>query len=133
MAKGECAYDARQLMWMQFGALIDVQDRRILSMATAPRIPVPLDRLAEFCARSCIRRLALFGSVLRDDFGPSSDIDVLVEFEPGTRIGLIGFQGLEDELTAIFGRRVDLNTRGSLSKYFVDEVLAEARTVHVAA
>lgn len=77
--------------------------------------------------------MSLFGSVLRDDFGPESDLDVLVEFEPETRIGLIGFQRLEDELSTLLGRRVDLNTAGFLSHYFRDQVLAEARTIHVAA
>ena len=68
-----------------------------------------MDRVAEFCQRNRIRRLALFGSVLRDDFAPESDVDVLVEFEPGARVGL-AFITMQDELSEILGRRVDMNT-----------------------
>ena len=68
-----------------------------------------MDRVAEFCQRNHIRRLALFGSVLRDDFKPESDVDVLVEFEPGTRVGL-AFIAMQDELSDILGRRVDMGT-----------------------
>jgi predicted nucleotidyltransferase len=89
------------------------------------RIDIPKERIAEFCRANHIRGLALFGSVLRDDFGPNSDVDVLVEFEPGTRVGL-RFFGLEIELSEILGRKVDLNTPGFISDYFRDEVLAEA-------
>lgn len=76
-------------------------------------IPIPADQLVLFCRRHRVRRLALFGSVLRGDFRPESDVDVLVEFEPGVRIGLFGFQALENELSNIFGRKVDLNTKAS--------------------
>ena len=96
-------------------------------------IDVPKERIAEFCRRSHIRRLALFGSVLRDDFGPDSDVDVLVEFEPGTRVGLLRLAGMEMELGALLGRKVDLNTPGFLSRYFRDEVLAEAEVQYDAA
>jgi len=94
------------------------------------RIAVPLDRLADFCERHHIRRLALFGSVLRDDFTPESDVDVLVEFEAGRTPGF-AFVRMQDELSEILGRRVDLNTVNSLSKYFRDEVLAEAEELYV--
>lgn len=82
--------------------------------------------LAEFCRRHQIRKLSLFGSVLRDDFDPDrSDIDVLVEFEPGVSVGLRFFT-IERELSAMLGRKVDLNTPGFLSQYFRDQVLAES-------
>ena len=97
-----------------------------------PHIHIPKERIAEFCRRNSIRRLALFGSVLRDDFGPDSDVDVLVEFEPGTRVGL-HFFGLEIELSEILGRKVDLNTPGFLSDYFREQVLAEAEVQYDAA
>ena len=87
--------------------------------------------IAEFCRRHHVRRFALFGSILRDDFGPESDIDVLVEFQPGKTPGL-AFFGMQDELTGQFGRRVDLNTRGFLSRYFRDQVEAEALAVYEA-
>ncbi len=96
------------------------------------RIDVMHARIADFCRRHHIRRLAFFGSVLRDDFTPNSDVAVLVEFEPGKTPGL-AFFGMQDELSAILGRRVDLNTANDLSKYYRDEVLREAEPVYVAA
>ena len=96
------------------------------------RIDIPKETLADFCRRNHIRRLAFFGSVLRDDFTPESDVDVLVEFEPGTRVGL-RFFGMERELSEILGHKVDLNTPGFLSKYFRDEVIAEAEVLYDAA
>jgi predicted nucleotidyltransferase len=80
-------------------------------------------RLAEFCQRHHIRKLSFFGSVLRDDFTNDSDIDVLVEFEPDVRVGLIRFTGIELELGQLIGHKVDLNTPGFLGRYFRDEVL----------
>ena len=78
-------------------------------------------RITEFCRGRHIHRLALFGSVLREDFGPDSDIDVLVEFEPGHVPGLAFFE-IEQELSEILGRNVDLNTPGFLSPTFRDKV-----------
>jgi predicted nucleotidyltransferase len=95
-------------------------------------IDIPYDAVADFCRRHHIRRLSLFGSVLRDDFRPDSDVDVLVEFEEGKTPGL-AFFSMGDELSEILGRQVDLNTKGGLSKYFRDEVLAEAQQLYVAA
>jgi len=92
----------------------------------AARIAVPHERIAEFCRRHRIRRLSFFGSVLRDDFTPESDVDVLVEFEPDVRVGLIALGGMEVELSGILGREVDLSTEGCLSPYFREEVLREA-------
>lgn len=88
-------------------------------------VQIPAESVAEFCQRNGIRRLSLFGSILREDFRPDSDVDVLVEFEPGVRVGLRFFT-IERELSELFGRKVDLNTPGFLSKYFREEVLAEA-------
>ena len=88
-------------------------------------LEIPKVQVAEFCRRHRIRRLALFGSVLRDDFRPESDVDVLVEFEPGTKVGL-RFFAIERELSDLLGRKVDLNTPGFLSKYFREDVLREA-------
>ena len=92
-------------------------------------IAIPGEALGNFCRRRHIRKLALFGSVLRDDFGPESDIDVVVEYEPGHIPGL-AFIDHQDELSAILGRKVDLNTPNSLGRYFRDEVLKEADVVY---
>jgi len=91
-----------------------------------------MSRIADTCRRWHIRRLALFGSVLRDDYSPDSDIDVLVEFEPGHVPGF-AFITIQDELTEIFGRQVDLHTPASLSKYFRADVLESARDLYDAA
>ena len=96
------------------------------------KIEIPREKLTEFCQRYHIRKLAFFGSVLRDDFSPNSDVDVLVEFEPGHVPGL-GFFAMQDELSKIIGRKVDLNTAGFISKYFRDEVLRESSVEYVAA
>ena len=89
------------------------------------RISIDRARLVEFCRRHHIKKLAFFGSVLREDFGPGSDVDVLVEFEAGHVPGL-AFLSMEAELAEILGRKVDLNTPGFLSPYFRDQVIAEA-------
>jgi predicted nucleotidyltransferase len=96
-------------------------------------IEIPQKKIAEFCRRHHIRRLALFGSALRDDFTPDSDVDVLVEFEPGTRVGMIRLAGIELELSGILGRKVDMHTPGFISKYFRDQVLTEAEDQYVTA
>lgn len=95
------------------------------------KLAIPGDQISEICRRYRIRKLALFGSVLRKDFGPKSDIDVLVEFEPESKAGLFAIYDLERELSALFdGRRVDVNTPKSLSKYFRDQVLREAEALY---
>ena len=97
-------------------------------------IPIDVDAVAAFCRRNGIRRLALFGSALRGEMGPDSDVDLLVEFEPGRVPGLIRLAGMERELSPLFGgREVELRTYGDLSRYFRDEVRAEARTLYDAA
>lgn len=94
-------------------------------------IAIPKDEIAEFCRRHHIRKLSLFGSILREDFRPDSDVDVLVEFEPGHTPGL-AFFGMQEELSQILVRKVDLNTPQCLSRYFRDEVLAESEVQYVA-
>ena len=98
----------------------------------SPRLTVDHDRISEFCRRHHIRRLALFGSVLRADFSPTSDVDVLVEFEPDHVPGLAFFT-MQQELSTLIGRPVDLNTPGFLSRYFRESVLDEAEPLYVAA
>ena len=96
------------------------------------RIAINRNRIADFCRRHHIQKLSLFGSVLRDDFRPDSDVDVLVEFEPEHVPGLIRLAGLERELSEILGRRADLRTPGDLSRYFRQEVLDEAEVQYAA-
>ena len=90
------------------------------------------EALEQFCRRHGVRRLSVFGSVLRDDFGPESDVDLLVEFEPSVVVGLMGLSRMEYELSDLFGRRVDLNTPGGLHRRFRDRVLAEAEVLYAA-
>jgi predicted nucleotidyltransferase len=99
-----------------------------LSSMSVAELPIAIDRerIAEFCRARGIRKLSLFGSVLRGDFDPArSDVDVLAEFDPGVRPGL-RFFGYGEELAELLGRRVDFNTAAWLSPYFRDEVLREA-------
>lgn len=96
------------------------------------RIAISKDEIAAFCRRHHICMLALFGSVLRDDFRPDSDVDVLVEFEPGHTPGL-EFFSMQDELSGIVGQKVDLNTPNFISPYFRERVMAEAEVLYDAA
>jgi len=96
------------------------------------RIPHNPDILAAYCRKHHIRRLAFFGSVLRDDFDNQSDIDVLVEFEPGSRVGYFDLAQMEIELAKVLNtpRKIDLRTAGELSRYFRDEVVDQAEVLH---
>jgi predicted nucleotidyltransferase len=93
-----------------------------MKLADLP-IAVDVERVAAFCRERGIRKLSLFGSVLRDDFTPQSDLDVLVEYLPGRHPGLDLFSH-QEEISAMLGRGADLHTPASLSKHFRDEVLA---------
>ena len=96
-------------------------------MATALHgIEIPRADLLRFCAQNHIRKLALFGSILTGRFRPDSDVDVLVVFEPDTAHTYFDLVGMEQELSTMFGRKVDLRTPGELSRYFRDQVLASA-------
>lgn len=95
-------------------------------------IEISEETIADFCQRHHVHRLCLFGSILRDDFGLDSDVDVLVQFEPGATPGF-GFFRLQEELSALLGRKVDLHTPGFLSRYFRDQVLREAKVLYDAA
>jgi len=98
------------------------------------KIPIQRGAIAEFCRRYKVRKLSLFGSVLREDFDPDrSDVDVLIEFEAGADQSLFTLVRLGDDLSGVFGRPAHVVTPGSLSKYFRDEVLAEAEPQYVAA
>lgn len=92
----------------------------------APRVTIDASAVAAFCHRHKIAKLSFFGSVLGDRFRPDSDVDVLIEFQPGCEVGLIALAEFEAELTEILGRRVDLRTPEDLSRYFRDQVVESA-------
>lgn len=96
-----------------------------------PQIPVPRKQVAEVCQRYHIRTLALFGSVLREDFAAESDVDVLVEFEPGKTPGFFTLARIARELSPLFGgREIDIRTPNCLSPYFREEVVNTAYLVY---
>ena len=97
----------------------------------AARIGIPKETLDNFCRRRRIRKLSLFGSVLRSDFGPQSDVDVLVEFEPDAAVGYFELADMEAELSRLLGRKADIRTPAELSRYFREEVVAAAETQYV--
>ena len=98
-------------------------------------VSIQYDRVAEFCRANGIVRLAVFGSALREDFGPESDIDVLVEFEPGRTPGF-GFVSMATDLSELFGRHVDVLTRSSVerSQNYIrrKSILETAKTIYAA-
>src|SRR6266571_4130937 len=91
-----------------------------------PQIKVSTTWIERFCERNHIRKLSLFGSILTPRFSSESDVDVLVEFEPGESPSYFDLAGMEQELSKALGRRVDLRTPNELSRYFRDRVLATA-------
>jgi len=95
-------------------------------MPISGKVAIPKDRVAEFCKKHHIRKLSIFGSALREDFTPSSDVDVLVEFDSLHIPGLIRLAGMEIELSEIIGRKVDLRTAQDLSRHFRQEVVESA-------
>ena len=97
-----------------------------------PNISVDNERLETFCRDNGILRLALFGSVLRADFRPDSDVDVLVVFEPDREPGFLRLSAMERELSGIFGRHVDLRTQEDLSRLFREEVVASSKVLYAA-
>jgi predicted nucleotidyltransferase len=101
-------------------------------MAQTLALDIPQTELAELCRRWHIRRLSLFGSMLRGEARPDSDVDLLVEFQPDQRVGLIQMARIERELSVRIGRKVDLRTPADLSRYFRDEVLREAKVQYAA-
>mgnify|MGYP006311754845 CR=1 FL=1 len=118
--------------WHDLHNVVGVRSREAAGRRKMPsQITVDREKVAEFCRRHHIRRLALFGSVLGEKYGPESDVDVLVQFEPGHVAGLITLAGMELELSEVFdGRKVDLRTPEDLSRYFRDEVVEHAEVLY---
>lgn len=96
------------------------------------RIPIDREKIVEFCQRWQITELALFGSVLRDDFRPDSDVDVLVTFAPEAKIGFLALGAIAEELSAILGRKVDVVPKRGLKPLIRDEVLSQAEVLYAA-
>lgn len=95
-------------------------------------IDIDIKRISEFCQKWNVAELALFGSVLRDDFREDSDVDILVSFCPDAHIGLIGLSKMELELSSIISRKVDLVTKGGLKPLIRDHILSESETLYAA-
>ena len=99
-------------------------------MDEATTISLPLKEIRAFCAREPIRRLSLFGSALRGELAADSDVDLLVEYLPGARVGLLTMAGQEIKLSEILGQQVDLRTAEDLSRYFRQEVVDSAMLIY---
>lgn len=97
-----------------------------------PQIPIPQDKIVDFCRRNQVRTFSLFGSVLREDFGSESDVDVLVEFEKEARVGFMALGRMRRELAELLGRRVDLVPRDGLKPLIRDDVLSSAQVLYAA-
>lgn len=95
-------------------------------------VHIPAEHLADICRRHHVARLSVFGSVLTDRFGPESDIDMIVEFQPGAAVTYLDLVAMQEELEQLLGRSVDLRTPAELSRYFRDRVLREAQVQYAA-
>ena len=98
----------------------------------APVVEIPSDRLEELCRRYQVRELSLFGSALREDFGPGSDLDLLVEFEPSAQVGFLALAKVQRELSVLLGRRVDLVPKSGLKSRIRQSVLDGAKVIYAA-
>ena len=96
------------------------------------RIQVDTEQIRDFCRRHHIRKFAFFGSVLRDDFRPDSDVDVLIEFEPDFRLGLFDLIRMQQEFSRIIGREADFRTPDDLGRFIRDRVIAESEVQYAA-
>ncbi|MBE2184582.1 MAG: nucleotidyltransferase domain-containing protein [Anaerolineae bacterium] len=101
-----------------------------MALTRNDRIAFTDAEIEAFCRKHHIRKLALFGSVLRDDFDLNSDVDVLVEFEPDAVVGFFELMSAQQDFAELIGREVDMNTSGFLSKHFRDQVVAEAQVLY---
>ncbi|MFN8458646.1 MAG: nucleotidyltransferase family protein [Anaerolineae bacterium] len=102
----------------------------LVQAVTSIPIKIPQEKITAFCRQHHIRKLALFGSVLREDFSPESDLDLLVEFEPETRIGLLAFAKIQRELSELLQRPVDLVTPEGLKPLIKDTILNSAQVIY---
>ena len=96
------------------------------------RVEFPTDKISGFCQRHRISSLSVFGSILRDDFSPGSDIDILVEFQPGAQVGFLALSRMQRELSELLQRPVDLVPRNGLKPRIREAVLSSAEVVYAA-
>jgi predicted nucleotidyltransferase len=101
-----------------------------IGIAMNPQLSIPQADLRAFCRAHAVRELSIFGSAVRGDFGPDSDVDVLIDLAPEARIGLIALQRMRDELARIFGRPVDLLTKNGINHNIRDDILRDAQVIH---
>jgi hypothetical protein len=94
------------------------------------RLTIPREAIVDFCRANALREFALFGSAIRADFNAESDVDVVIDIQPDTRVGLVALQRMRGELSVLFGRPVDLVTRAGLNRHIRDEVLRQAEVVY---
>jgi len=107
------------------------RDMGVVASSISKRLNLPEAVISDFCRRNGISRLSLFGSALRTDFAPESDLDILVEFLPGRVPGYLRLAGMENELTRLAGRKVDMRTPNELSPYFRSKVVQESVVQYV--
>jgi predicted nucleotidyltransferase len=107
-------------------------DNREAKMTLQSGLEIPAEEIAEICRRYGIQEMAVFGSAARGDMRPDSDVDVMIEFFPETKYGLCEYQAIEDELVAVFGRRVDLGTKQYIKPRLRDHILRESRVIYAA-
>lgn len=96
------------------------------------QITLPIGIIGDYCRQNGIKRLSVFGSALRSEFTADSDVDLLVEFEAGATVGYFRLAAIQEELSTLVGRKVDLLTKGAISQYFRDDVLAAAQVIYEA-
>lgn len=94
------------------------------------KIAFPKNKIRDFCRKYHVKKFSFFGSILTDKFGPDSDIDVLVEFEPNAHPNYFLLVDMENDLTKIFGRRTDVRTPNEISHYYRQQVLSEAKSIY---
>lgn len=115
---------------MNWRAMHDTHAAHGSAQPVNPQVSIHREAIRDFCRAHAIRQLAIFGSAVRSDFNQESDIDVVIDLDPDARVGLVALQVMRDELVSIFGRPVDLMTRGGLNRHISKHVLDSAEILH---
>jgi predicted nucleotidyltransferase len=120
-------------IWNEELHQVEVYKQKSDMISMVQNIEIPSKEILEdFCIQHHIVKLSIFGSVLSEDFSPESDVDILIEFEPDNVPGFFGLAEMEEKLSQLFGREVDIRTSKDLSRYFRDEILRKAEVQYVA-